>query len=61
MRNLFLYIVNMKPFKMKENKELISYLEAKETWVKPELETVSVKESTLATVVNFGVDGGIFS
>lgn len=46
---------------MEKIKESASQVEAKEIWTKPELETVSIKESTLATVVNIGVDGGLFS
>ncbi|WP_459519253.1 hypothetical protein [Aquirufa nivalisilvae] len=42
---------------MKEN---ASQVEAKETWTKPELETVSVKENTLAGAPGV-IDGIIFS
>ncbi|CAM4251992.1 hypothetical protein AQBE111736_08050 [Aquirufa beregesia] len=40
--------------------ELTPQVEAKETWTKPELEMVSVKENTLAGA-GVGVDIGIFS
>lgn len=39
----------------------ISQVEIKEAWAKPELELLSVKENTLATVFNIGADNGIFS
>ena len=43
---------------MKEN---ASQVEVKETWSKPELEAVSIKESTLGTFINIGADNGVFS
>ncbi|MHA8061591.1 hypothetical protein PQG22_09975 [Aquirufa beregesia] len=46
---------------MKENKEITSSEKGKETWAKPELETVSVKEITLASFINVGVDNFFFS
>ncbi|MHA8061586.1 hypothetical protein PQG22_09950 [Aquirufa beregesia] len=45
---------------MKEKKELALQEEGKETWTKPELEMVSVKENTLA-FVGVGADLGLFS
>ncbi|WP_166231346.1 hypothetical protein [Aquirufa beregesia] len=45
---------------MKEKKELAIQEEIKETWTKPELETVSVKDNTLAGAVGV-TDAGIFS
>ena len=45
--------------KMKKN-ELIPSLDVKETWSKPELETVSVKESTLNGFIAIN-DGAFFS
>ncbi|MHA8061587.1 hypothetical protein PQG22_09955 [Aquirufa beregesia] len=45
---------------MKEKKELALQEEVKETWTKPELEMVSIKENTLA-FAGFGADSGFFS
>lgn len=46
---------------MKKMKEIVSHVVAKETWAKPELGMVSVKEITLATVNFVGDDGILFS
>ncbi|MHA8103823.1 hypothetical protein [Aquirufa nivalisilvae] len=45
---------------MEKMKEKASQVEAKETWAKPELEMVSVKENTLAGGPGV-IDAGVFS
>jgi hypothetical protein len=55
-----LFYINFKPLKMEKMKEKASQVEAKETWAKPELEMVSVKENTLAGGPGV-IDAGVFS
>lgn len=47
---------NLKPILMKTNLEIVTQVESKQAWAKPELETVSIREGTLngITFVNDG-------
>lgn len=46
---------------MKLDQEVTSSFETKQTWTKPELEMVSIKEQTLATFGGVAADNAIFS
>lgn len=50
---------NLKPILMKTNQVIATQDESKQTWTKPELELVSIKEQTLgaAGVVSDGIMG----